>query len=168
MSAIEVVKGPAAIIQGPYTIGCALNTVSSQNPETQGGQFALEAAQDATYRLHANCGDTLGNGFGYLLEAHQWQSDGFQYIDRSNTNIGLDVTDFMAKLAYAPTSSAHSVELKLQVTEQDSEQSYLGLTDVDFGQDSTRRYGFSELVYISTEHDQVILRYGYEMKSILT
>jgi Fe(3+) dicitrate transport protein len=167
MSAIEVVKGPAAITQGPYTIGGALNMVSTPIPETRGGQVTLEAAQDATYRLHANYGDTLDNGFGYLLEAHQWQSDGFQDIDRSDTNTGLDVTDFMAKLAYAPTNSAHSVELKLQVTDQESEQSYLGLTDVDFNQNSTRRYGLSELDNISTEHSQVILRYGYEINNDL-
>ena len=167
MSAIEVVKGPAAITQGPYTIGGALNMVSTPIPETQGGQITLEAAQDATYRLHANFGDKLDNGFGYLVEAHQWQSDGFQDIDRSDTNTGLDVTDFMAKLAYAPTDSAHSIELKLQVTDQDSEQSYLGLTDADFSQNSTRRYGLSELDNISTEHSQVILRYGYEINSDL-
>jgi Fe(3+) dicitrate transport protein len=167
MSAIEVVKGPAAITQGPYTIGGALNMVSTPIPETRGGQVTLEAAQDATYRLHANFGDKLDNGFGYLVEAHQWQSDGFQDIDRSDTNTGLDVTDFTAKLAYAPTNSAHSVELKLQMTEQDSEQSYLGLTDVDFNQNSTRRYGLSELDNISTEHSQVILRYGFEINSNL-
>ncbi|AGH43931.1 TonB-dependent receptor family protein [Paraglaciecola psychrophila] len=167
MSAIEVVKGPAAITQGPYTIGGALNMVSTPIPETRGGQVTLEAAQDATYRLHANFGDKLDNGFGYLIEAHQWQSDGFQDIDRSDINTGLDVTDFTAKLAYAPTNSAHSVELKLQMTEQGSEQSYLGLTDVDFNQKSTRRYGLSELDNISTEHSQVILRYGFEINSNL-
>jgi len=163
MSAIEVVKGPAAITQGPYTIGGALNMVSTPIPDAQGGQITLEAAQDATYRLHANFGDSLNNGFGYLVEAHQWQSDGFQNIDRSVTNTGLDVADFTTKLAYAPANSAHSVELKLQVTDQDSNQSYLGLTDADFNGNSIRRYGLSELDNISTEHSQVILRYGYEI-----
>jgi Fe(3+) dicitrate transport protein len=163
MSAVEVVKGPAAITQGPYTIGGALNMVSTPIPETQGGQVTLEAAQDATYRLHANYGDTSDNGFGYLVEAHQWQSDGFQDIDRSDTNTGLDVTDLTVKLAYAPINSAHSAELKLQMTDQDSNQSYLGLTDTDFSLNSTRRYGMSELDNISTEHSQVILRYGFKI-----
>jgi Fe(3+) dicitrate transport protein len=167
MSAVEVVKGPAAITQGPYTIGGALNMVSTPIPTTQSGQVTIEAAQDATYRLHANVGDKLDNGFGYLVEAHQWQSDGFQTIDRSDTNTGLDVTDLTTKLAYAPTDSVHSVELKLQITEQDSEQSYLGLTDSDFAQNSTRRYGVSELDNIHTEHSQVILRYGYEINANL-
>jgi Fe(3+) dicitrate transport protein len=167
MSAIEVVKGPAAITQGPYTIGGALNMVSTQVPDVREGQVTLEAAQDSTFRLHANYGDTLDNGFGYLVEAHQWQSDGFQDIDRSSTNTGLDVTDFTAKLAYAPKSSAHSVELKLQRTEQDSNQSYLGLTDTDFAKSSTRRYGLSDLDNISTEHEQVILRYAYKINANL-
>jgi Fe(3+) dicitrate transport protein len=163
MSAIEVVKGPAAITQGPYTIGGALNMVSTPIPEMQRGQVTFEAAQDATYRLHANYGGKQDNGLGYLFEVHQWQSDGFQNIDRSNTNTGLDVTDVTGKLAYAPKNSDHSVELKLQYTEQDSNQSYLGLTDADFAQNSTRRYGLSELDNINTEHNQVILRYGYKI-----
>ncbi|MEP1445449.1 MAG: TonB-dependent receptor [Paraglaciecola sp.] len=167
MSAVEVVKGPAAITQGPYTIGGALNMVSTPIPTTQSGQVTLEAAQDATYRLHANVGDKLDNGFGYLIEAHQWQSDGFQSIDRSDASTGLDVTDLTAKLVYAPADSAHSVELKLQITEQDSEQSYLGLTDNDFAQSSTRRYGLSALDNIHTQHSQVILRYGYEINANL-
>lgn len=165
MSAIEVVKGPAAITQGPYTIGGALNMVSTPIPDAQGGQVTLEAAQDSTYRLHANYGAQQDNGFGYLLEVHQWQSDGFQDIDRSSNDTGLDVTDYTAKFGYAPKGSAHSVELKLQYTEQDSNQSYLGLTDADFRQDATRRYGLSALDNISTEHSQVILRYGYQINA---
>ena len=49
------------------------------------------------------------------------------------------------------------------MTDQDSNQSYLGLTDTDFSLNSTRRYGMSELDNISTEHSQVILRYGFKI-----
>ena len=35
MSAFEVVKGPAAITQGPYTIGGAINMLSTPIPSTQ-------------------------------------------------------------------------------------------------------------------------------------
>jgi Fe(3+) dicitrate transport protein len=167
MSAVEVVKGPAAITQGPYTIGGALNMVSTPIPDMQSGQVTLEAGQDATYRLHADYGDKLDNGLGYLVEVHQWQSDGFQNIERSNNDTGLDITDLTAKFAYAPKDSAHSVELKLQMTDQDSNQSYLGLTDADFSQNSTKRYGVSALDNIATEHSQVILRYGYEINENL-
>jgi Fe(3+) dicitrate transport protein len=168
MAAVEVVKGPAAVTQGPYTIGGALNMASTPIPLQTGGELLTEVGQDATYRVHAKYGGRSDNGFGFLVEAHQWQSDGFQTIDRSGANTGLDVTDFMAKLSYAPQGSPHAVELKLQLADQDSNQSYLGLTDADFGGDALRRYGLSELDNIATEHEQAILRYNYDVSANLS
>jgi len=95
------------------------------------------------------------------VETHQWQSDGFQTIDRSNNDTGLDVKDYTVKLAWAPQDSRHKMELKLQLAQQDSNQSYLGLTDADFSADAYRRYGISDLDNINTEHEQVILRYEF-------
>ncbi|MEL7537053.1 MAG: TonB-dependent receptor [Pseudomonadota bacterium] len=160
--AVEVVKGPSAITQGPYTIGGALNMVSTPIPTDSQGRLVAEAGEDATYRLLASYGATNDAGFGFLVETHQWFSDGFQSIDRSGEDTGLDVRDYTVKLSYAPTDSAHSVELKLQLVEQTSNQSYLGLTDFDFGVDATRRYGLSELDEIDTEHEQAILRYAFQ------
>lgn len=163
MHSIEVVKGPAAITEGPYTIGGALNMVSTPIPNETTGALLLEAGEDATYRGHLVYGGKNDAGFGFLLETHQWFSDGFQEIDRSSTNTGLEVQDYTVKLGYAPLESAHSVDLKLQYAEQDSNQSYLGLTDADFGDDTYRRYGVSDLDNIHTEHKQIILRYQYAL-----
>ncbi len=162
MNALEVIKGPSAITQGPYTIGGALNMVSTPIPSEFGGNLMLEAGQDATYRAHGTVGGRADNGFGWLLEMHQWQSDGFQNIDRSDRDAGLDVTDYTVKLGYSPPESAHNIELKFQFAEQDSNQSYLGLTDADFANDAYRRYGISDLDTIHTEHQQLIVRYQYE------
>ena len=165
IAAVEVVKGPAAITQGPYTIGGALNMVSTPIPMETEGNLLTEVGEDSTYRVHAKYGGRSDSGFGFLLEAHQWQSDGFQTIDRSSNNTGLDVSDFTAKLSYAPNGSPHAVELKLQLANQDSNQSYLGLTDADFAGDAMRRYGLSELDNIETKHEQVILRYSYDVSA---
>ena len=161
MQGIEVLKGPAAITQGPYTIGGALNMISTAVPDERAAQLQLEAGEDHTYRVHAAYGDRLDNGFGFLLETHQWRSDGFQDIDRSGRDTGLDVQDYTVKLAWAPADSRHLAELKLQYTSQDSNQSYLGLTDADFGTDPLRRYGLSALDNIDTEHTQVVARYQF-------
>ncbi len=163
LSAIEVVKGPAAITQGPYTIGGALNMVSTPIPTEMSGNVVTEAGQDATYRVHATYGGRTDSGFGFLLETHQWQSDGFQSIDHSSTDAGLDVEDYTVKLSYAPIDSPHAIELKLQATDQDSNQSYLGLTDGDFDDGAFRRYGVSALDNIHTEHEQQILRYKFDV-----
>ena len=170
MHAVEVLKGPAAISQGPYSIGGALNMVSTPIPADPTGWLRVEAGEDSTYRLHATYGRTkrtASNGsFGYLLETHQWQSDGFQRIDRSDSKTGLDVEDYTLKLAYGNTR--HHLELKLQHTEQDSQQSYLGLTDADLKVDAFRRYGLSALDGIDTQHEQQILRYRLAISDAAT
>ena len=161
MAAFEVLKGPAAVTQGPYTIGGAFNMISTPIPAEPRGHVVAEAGENATYRLHATYGATTDDGFGFLVETHQWQSDGFQAIDRSSRDTGLDVDDYTVKLAYAPVDSGHSFELKLQKAKQNSNQSYLGLTDDDFARNATRRYGLSALDTIHTDHEQAILRYEY-------
>ena len=160
---IEVVKGPSAITQGPNSIGGAINFVSTPIPQQQSGQLQMEVGGDSTTRTHASYGATQDNGFGFMVETHQWKSDGYQQIDGSDDDTGLDVEDYTVKLAYAPSDSRHSVELKYQYAQQDSNQSYLGLTDGDFADDAYRRYGVSQLDNITTEHNQWILRYGFEV-----
>ena len=164
MHAFEVLKGPSAITQGPYTIGGALNMVSTPIPARPGGSFAAFAGADATWRAHASYGGVNAAGLGFLVETHQWFSDGFQRIDRSSRHTGLDVRDYTVKLRYAPRDARHGVELKLQVADQDSDQSYLGLTDRDFRAGPFRRYGLSALDRIGTAHDQMILRYEFDLR----
>ncbi len=160
MAAIEVLTGPAAISQGPYTIGGALNMLSTPIPDEAAGYAMLEGAEDATWRLHGHYGGRNAAGFGFLLETHQWRSDGFQDVDRGGDS-GLDLEDYTLKLSYAPEGSDHALALKLQYADQDSEQSYLGLTDADFARDPFRRYGLSSLDNIATEHEQLIVRYQW-------
>ena len=159
MAAFEVLKGPAAIIQGPYTIGGALNMVSTPIPAQRTGRAVAEVGQRASNRLHASYGGTFDSGFGFVLEGHQWYSDGYQKIDRHGGDTGLDVRDYTLKLAYE--TGPHRVRLKLQRTDQHSEQSYLGLTDAAFRAAPRRRYGLSHLDGIETAHEQSILRYEY-------
>ena len=158
MHSVEVLKGPAAISQGPYTIGGALNLVSTPIPAEPGGAIVAEAGQDGTWRLHAIYGGSTDRGFGFLIETHQWLSDGYQAIDRGGES-GLVVADYTLKARFAPPDSRHRFDAKLQFADQVSDQSYLGLTDADFARDPFRRYGISALDEIETDHDQMILRY---------
>ena len=163
MSALEVLKGPAAITQGPYTIGGALNMVSTPIPVERGGRVLAETGQHASNRLHATYGGSLASGLGFLLETHQWVSDGFQTIDRGGDS-GLDVRDYTLKLAL--DRGPHRLSLKLQKADQESQQSYLGLTDADFDADPSRRYGLSDLDGIDTSHEQLILRHEYDSDAL--
>jgi Fe(3+) dicitrate transport protein len=162
LSGVEVLKGPSAITQGPYTIGGAINMLSTPIPQDKAGRISFEYGSDATWRLHANYGESFEN-FGYLLETHNWQSDGFQDVDRSAVNSGLDKDDYMVKLRFnnSPYDDGlyHQLDLKIQAADESSNQSYLGLTDIDFGSDPYRRYGLSELDNIETNHDQIMATY---------
>ena len=160
MSAVEVLTGPAAISQGPYTIGGALNMLSTPIPAAAAGFAMLEGGEDATWRLHAHYGGRNPAGFGFLAETHQWRSDGFQDLDRGGDS-GLNLEDHTFKLSYAPDHSSHRLDLKYQYADQKSEQSYLGLTDADFADRPFRRYGLSSLDNIETEHRQIIARYHW-------
>lgn len=166
ISAVEVLTGPSAITQGPYTIGGALNMLSTPIPQRTGGSARLETGQDDTWRLHAHYGLSNGDGIGLLLETHQWRSGGYQSIDRGGDS-GLDVSDYTLKLGIAPSNSDHAFEFKYQDTVQDSQQSYLGLTDVDFAADPLRRYGVSALDQIKTDHKQIIVRYEWSPSRLL-
>ena len=168
MYAFEVLKGPAAITQGPYTIGGALNMISTPVPDELRGMVMAEGGEDATYRVHAHYGGDLGSGLGFLVETHQWGSDGFQDLDNGGGDTGLRLEDYTLKLRYASPDSRHQLDFKFQYADQDSEQSYLGLTDADFEKDAYRRYGVSELDNIATEHFQYILRYRVELTDSLT
>ena len=159
MAAFEVLKGPAAITQGPYTIGGAFNMVSTPIPAQTAGHAVAELGQHASNRLHASYGGTFDSGFGFMLESHQWFSDGYQTIDRQGGDTGLDVRDYTLKLAFE--TGPHRIRLKLQSADQHSQQSYLGLTDAAFHAAPNRRYGLSSLDGIDTEHEQTILRYEF-------
>ncbi len=161
MHAFEVLKGPAAITQGPYTIGGALNMISTPIPAVRRGSLIVTGGQHGEGRLHATYGGVSDGGFGFLVETHQWRADGFQDIDRGDRDTGLIVRDHMLKASYAPRGGRHAVRVKLQWADQVSNQSYLGLTDEDFAADPYRRYGLSALDRIDAQHEQAILRYQF-------
>lgn len=148
IAGVEVLKGPAAIANGPYTIGGAINLLSTPIPlESLAGRFTQELGSDNLYRTHANVGGS-GLNYGWLVEGHTYAADGFAEIDRASDQTGFDKDDLMVKLRLNSDPGAevyHQLDLKLQYAQEDSDQTYVGLTDRDFKRDSERRYGLSNL-----------------------
>ncbi len=161
---VEILKGPASITQGPYTVGGAINLVSTPIPSGQQGFLQGEYGSDSTWRVNGWYGGTTER-LGYLAETHQWQSDGYQEIDRSKKSTGLQKQDYMAKFAVYSDPAAsfyQSLEVKLVYAEEDSQQSYLGLTDADFKNQPLRRYGVSAFDEMHNEADQLTLSWRIE------
>ncbi|MBA3562567.1 MAG: TonB-dependent receptor [Gammaproteobacteria bacterium] len=165
LHAIEVLKGPAAISVGPRTTGGAINLISTPIPERATGELNLNLGEDGLMETHAWYGAS-GERFGWLAETVQHANDGFKSIDApAGGDTGFRLSDYVVKLRANTDPSAqwlHGVELKLGYTDQHSNETYLGLTDADFGADPYRRYAGSQLDNIDTLHKQVQATYVLE------
>jgi Fe(3+) dicitrate transport protein len=160
MSAFEVVKGAAAVRQGPFTTGGVLNMLSAEIPAELGGRLRTSFGEDATLRVHALAGDS-GERVSWMLEGFRFQTDGFKRLDGGG-DTGVELTDFLGKLRLtsAPASRVYqAIELKLGRTEQLGRETYLGLTREDFARTPYRRYAASREDFIDTLHEQVQARY---------
>ena len=169
MQQVEVLKGSAAIKQGPYTIGGAMNFLSTPVPSARGGKLDIEVGSYETTRAHAVYGSASEN-VAWVAEGHLWNSAGYQDIDRVGGDTGLDKDDWMLKLQFNSDRDAavyQQFDIKLQYASENSEQSYLGLTDADFSANPFRRYAASQLDNIETQHEQVILRYHVRFENDL-
>lgn len=165
MHALEVLKGPAAIVIGPRTTGGAINLISTPIPAESGGAIDLRVGQHHTNDAHINFGHH-GERISWLLETVQSASDGFKHIDGPvGGPTGYDLEDYVAKLRLDSDPSAslyQSLRFKLGYTEQTSDETYLGLTDADFASDPNLRYAASAGDVFDSEHAQYQLSYALD------
>ncbi|MBL4741321.1 MAG: TonB-dependent receptor [Idiomarina sp.] len=165
MSAVEVLKGAPLLRYGPQTTGGVLNLVSTPIPEQFSGQVLTEFGEYASSDIHAHVGGTEGD-FGFLLETVQRNSDGFKTIDRSERDAGFAIQDYVAKLQWQGERS--SLLAKLQYSEEESNETYLGLTDADFSAEPNRRYGLSEIDQMDNKHEGYSVHYRFEATESLS
>jgi len=162
MHSLEVLKGPAAVVVGPRTTGGAINMISTPIPEQAGGKIDVRVGDHNIRDALLNYGGR-GERVSWLVETVQSQSDGFKEIDGpTGGNTGYELKDYVAKLQLDsdPTTSIYqSLRLKVGLTDQTSDTSYLGLTTEDFGLDPLRRYAASEGDEFVSEHKQYQLSY---------
>ncbi len=160
MRSLEVRKGSSQIKYGPGTSGGVLNLVSSEIPKALSLDGKLGFGSDSAGQGHLNLGGSHGN-FGWLLESYQVKTDGFKELDGGG-DTGFHIGDYMAKLRFqTPLDSRifQQFEVKLGATEQDSEETYLGLTDLDFAINPNRRYAASQIDRFDSNHRQYQARY---------
>ena len=149
MHSIEVLKGAPLLRYGPQTTGGVINMVSTPVPETTGGSLSLRYGQNNEQDLLANFGGRVG-AFGYLVETTQRHSDGFKDIDGGGRDSGYDIEDYVVKLTWE--GERQSLLLKAQYSHEESDETYLGLSDVDFAAAPNRRYGVSAPDNMNTYH----------------
>ena len=153
---VEVLKGPAAVSQGPQTIGGAINLISTPIPNAPSGKFVQELGENGMMRTHAYYGGTSGN-FGALVEVHEHESDGFDSIANVGGDTGFDKSDLMVKARYE--SGAHSLTFKMVDLDETSNQSYVGLSQASFNANPRVRYGATAYDKMMNDGEQTSLTY---------
>lgn len=155
MQAVEILKGSSQVQYGPYTTGGAINMLSTEVPDKFGIFLNSSYGSFQSGRLHAQLGDSRKN-FGYSIEYLNYNSNGFKNLDNGE-NTGFDKNDLVTKFKLRTNASAplqQEFELKLQYSDEVSNETYLGLTQSDFEATPFRRYAGSQADQMNTEHLQ--------------
>ena len=153
---VEVLKGPSVVSQGPQTIGGAVNLISTPIPEVDTGKFIQEIGENNMARTHAYYGVNRGN-FGALVEVHEHSSDGFDSIANVGGDTGFDKSDLMIKARYS--SGNHSLTFKRVDIDENSDQSYVGLSQASFDANPRMRYGATAYDEMMNDGEQTSLTY---------
>ena len=164
MHAVEIKKGAASVQAGPRTTGGALNLLSTPIPSETAGELDLAMGSNGSFLGHGWVGG-MGERFGGLIEGTRQQTDGFKKLDGGG-DTGFELNDFVAKLRWTSAPDAahyQQVDLKLGRNTQDSDETYLGLTEDDYAATPFRRYAGSALDNIQTRHKLYELRHLIEL-----
>ena len=160
MESIEVRKGSTQIKHGPFTTGGSLNYISTSIPTSKLNSVSLDIGSFGKRLMQVRSGDSMGN-FAYLIELYSDKMDGFKELDGGG-DTGYDKTDFMTKLRYS-FSESHALEFKYSMTDELSDETYLGLTDADYSDNPLRRYRATALDEMDADHSQIMLSYAAKL-----
>lgn len=141
MARIEVTKGPSAIRFGPNTVGGALNLISEPMPGARMAYVDIAGGTTAFGKLHARAAER-GERWGVMAELVKLRSSGFRQLDGGG-NTGFDKNDASLLALWQSKSSAEVFqrwELRAGYSDEVSNETYVGLTNLDFTLAPQRRY----------------------------
>ncbi|SOB76959.1 Fe(3+) dicitrate transport protein [Marinobacter sp. LV10R510-11A] len=170
MNGIEVLKGPDLLRYGPYTVGGAINLRSTPIPSSEAGHVTTEISENAGKRIHSWYGNSTDNA-GFVIETFQDETNGFKELQQSSRDTGFEKQDYVAKARFNSDASAdvyHQLDLKVQYSEELSNETYLGLTDDDFRRDPNKRYFLSQLDNMDNRHKGYSARHLVELTEDLS
>ena len=160
MEAIEVLKGSGQVQYGPFTTGGAINLVSTPIPNSFSGKANISYGSKNTFKSHTSVGSSWKH-FGYMVEYLRYQSDGFKkYEDHAAK--GFKRNDIIAKIRVKTDHVKgvnHALELKFGYADENSDETYVGLSADDFKKTPFLRYAGSQMDKLKTDHRQWVATY---------
>jgi len=168
MQQVEVLKGTSSAMYGPRTTGGVVNMLSRQIPEEEiAGQLKVQAGQDGFAKVHGFVGGK-GENVSSVFEVFRYQADGFKDINHSDQDTGFVKNDVLGKVRFNTDDDAtfyQELEFKVKYSDEDSDDTYMGLTEADFNSDPYSRYSASQKDNMATEHLQLQLSHAIELSS---
>lgn len=129
MDRLEVVRGSGAIAYGPQTVGGVINFVTPAPPPVERASVTLTGGDRSLMGVNASYGNTVGPA-GFVFQALHRRGDGFR-------NMNFAVTDLYGKVRLRLGPRAE-LTFRLNVYDEQSSSTYLGLTDYQFRTDPTQ------------------------------
>jgi len=161
MQGVEVLKGSSQIKYGPYTIGGAINLISTPIPSSFRGFAQLSYGSFQTNQQRLWVGDSHKN-FDYVFEVNRMASNGFKQLDNGG-NTGFDRRDVMGKFRWHSDVEAkiqQSLTLKFVTGSEDANETYLGLTYEDYQANPWRRYSGTQKDKLDMTFQNASLHYS--------
>ena len=158
VESIEVLKGSSQIAYGPQTNGGAINLISDRIPEDFEFRAKASLGSFLTRKVQASVAGSEAN-FGYLLKGTYFGSNGFKELP-NDANTGFGKSDVLAKLRFNTKESAkiyQSFNIKYAYTQENTNETYLGITKEDFETNPLMRYAASANDNIKSTHSQIAL-----------
>jgi len=164
MQSIRVLKGPSAIQQGPQTVGGSVEFITRDIPAAESIWLDVAGGGYLYGKAHGAFGASTERA-GFLLEGVHLRSDGFKELDTVGGNTGFTRNEWMAKGRYLLVPEGpvrQTLQLKLGYSDEDSNETYLGLSDADFEARPLRRYVASALDHMKWHRTQAVLSHVLE------
>ena len=152
LTGVEIFKGASSTRYGPQTVGGALNVLTREIPEVPVIRTDVSAGLRNSYKAHVFVGSK-----GVLLEGVHLQTDGFKELP-SGADTGFNRSEMMLKIARA--SKRQKIQIKLGISNEESQETYLGLTQSDWESNPWQRYAASELGLMSWIRTQAHVEWG--------
>ncbi|QFZ56046.1 TonB-dependent receptor [Oceanihabitans sp. IOP_32] len=164
MEAVEVLKGSSQVQYGPFTSGGAINLISSQITSKFSGKIRASYGSFNSNQVHAKVGGA-NETFGYMVEYLNYGSDGFKNLP-SGKNTGFNKNDVVAKVRanlFPNASVKQYLEFKFQYSDENGNETYLGLSEADFNANPFSRYAASNHDKMKTDHTQYVLTHNLDI-----
>ena len=161
MEQLEVLKGSSQVKHGPYTIGGAINLISTSIPDAFKGFAQLSYGSFGTNQQRIWIGNSQKN-IDYVFEVNRLASNGFKELP-SGANTGFDRRDMMGKVRWHTDVNARinqSLTLKFLTMSEEGNETYLGLTFNDFLANSNRRYAATQKDLLDMNHQHLSLTHS--------